>query len=117
MLRASLLFYKILRSDLEFVGLVINPYDLCVANKMVNGKQMSVCWHVDDLSVTYMEEDVITAFTLTLAKIYGPKTTISRSKIHEYLGQDFDFASVPETMIFSMIKYLQQVIEEFPEDV
>ena len=99
------------------MGLVINPYDLCVANKMVNGKQMSVCWHVDDLSVTYMEEVVITAFTLTLAKIYGPKTTISRSKIHEYLGQDFDFASVPETMIFSMIKYLQQVIEEFPEDV
>ena len=99
------------------MGFVINPYDPCVANKMVNGKQMTVCWHVDDLLVTHMEEDAITGFALALAKIYGPKTTISRGKIHEYLGQEFDFASVPGTMIVSMIKYLQQVTEEFPEDI
>ena len=97
------------------MGFVINPYDPCVANKMVNGKQMTVCWHVDDLLVTHTEEDSITGFALALAKIYGPKTTISRGKIHEYLGQEFDFASGPGTMIVSMIKYLQQVTKEFSE--
>ena len=37
MLRAALLFYKKLRSDLENMGFEVNPYDPCVANKMVNG--------------------------------------------------------------------------------
>ena len=73
MLRAALLFYKKLRKDLEKMGFVINPYNPCVANKMVNGKQMTVCWHVDDFLVTHMEEDAITGFSLALANIYGPK--------------------------------------------
>ena len=34
MLRAALLFYKRLRSDLENMGFEVNPYDPCVANKM-----------------------------------------------------------------------------------
>ena len=37
MLRAALLFYKRLRSDLENMSFEVNPYDPCVANKMVNG--------------------------------------------------------------------------------
>ena len=37
MLRAALLFYRKLRADLEDMGFEVNPCDLCVANKMVNG--------------------------------------------------------------------------------
>ena len=36
MLRATLLFYKRLRKDLENMGFEINPYDPCVANMTVN---------------------------------------------------------------------------------
>ena len=43
MLRAALLFYKRLHSCLEYKGFVINGYEPCVANKMVNGAQMNVC--------------------------------------------------------------------------
>ena len=42
MLRAALLFYKRLRSDLENLGFEVNPYDPCVANKTVNGSQMTI---------------------------------------------------------------------------
>ena len=37
MLRAALLFYCKLRADLEDKGFEINPYDPCVANKIVHG--------------------------------------------------------------------------------
>ena len=37
MLRAALLFYRKLRADLEDMGSEVNPYDPCVANKIVNG--------------------------------------------------------------------------------
>ena len=56
MLRAALLFYKRLRSDLENMGFEVNPYDPCVANKMVNGHQMTMCWHVDDLEYIALQE-------------------------------------------------------------
>ena len=88
MLRAALLFYKILRSDLENMGFKINPYDPCVANKMVNGHQITICWHVDDLKVSHRDDNAVTALAEKLAEIYGPNTTVSCGKLHEYLGMD-----------------------------
>jgi hypothetical protein len=52
-LKAALLFYQKLINDLIGIGFKLNPYDLCVANKMVNGKQMTLCWHVDDMKVSH----------------------------------------------------------------
>ena len=42
LLQSALLFYCKLRSELEDYGFTVNPYDPCVANKMINGKQMTV---------------------------------------------------------------------------
>jgi hypothetical protein len=39
MLQSSLLFYKKQKKDLEEIGFIINPYDPCVANRWINGKQ------------------------------------------------------------------------------
>ena len=41
LLRSALLFYKKLVADLESDGFMLNPYDSCVANKVVNLKQMT----------------------------------------------------------------------------
>ena len=42
LLQSALLFYRKLRSKLEDHGFKVNSYDPCVANKMINGEQMSV---------------------------------------------------------------------------
>ena len=97
------------------MGFVVNLYDPCMAYKMVNRSQMTVCWHVDDLKVSQVDENEVTSFSLNLARLYGPKTTISREKIHEYLGIDMDWGTIPGTMIVTMVNYLAKVIEEFPE--
>ena len=55
LLESSLLFYKKLVKDLEEIGFEINPYDPCVANKMVDGKQLTITWHVDDLKVSHVK--------------------------------------------------------------
>ena len=41
-LQSALLFYKKLRAELEDYGFEVNPYDPCLANKVVNGSQMTV---------------------------------------------------------------------------
>jgi len=40
LLKSALDFYNKLRSELEDNGFIVNPYDPCVANKDVNGKQI-----------------------------------------------------------------------------
>ena len=47
--RAVLLFYKRVMNKLEDMGFEVDSYDPCISNNMVTVKQMTVCWHVDDL--------------------------------------------------------------------
>ena len=42
LLSMALLFYRKLRKELDAMGFVVNPYDPCVANCMVKGKQQTV---------------------------------------------------------------------------
>ena len=115
MLRAALLLYKRLRSDLEDRGFVVKPYDPCVSNNMEDRSQMTVCWHVDDLKISHRDEEMVTAFTVEMANIYGANTTISRGRVHDYLGTELYFRTSPCTLIISMINYLQKIIDDFPE--
>ena len=80
LLKSALDFYNKLKSDLERVGFKINPYDPCVANKMINGKQMTVIWHVDDLKVSHVDPKQNTRFANRMKSIYGKKLTIHRGK-------------------------------------
>ena len=69
------------------------------------------------MKVSHKDEGTMTALALKLASLYGEKTTLSRGKVHEYLGMDIDWLTKPGVMIVSMIKYLQKVIDEFPDDI
>ena len=48
-LQAALMFWKLLSEILQEWGFTLNPYDKCVANKNIEGKQCTIIWHVDDL--------------------------------------------------------------------
>jgi hypothetical protein len=50
---ASLLYYRKFTKSLMNVGFKINPYDPCVANKIVDGTQMTICFHVDDCKLSH----------------------------------------------------------------
>jgi len=59
-MQAALLFYNKLVKDLLEYGFVLNNYDCCVANKMINGHQMTIIWHVDDLMISHREPSEVT---------------------------------------------------------
>ena len=54
-LQAAMLFWKNLSASLKEWGFTINPYDWCVANNEVNGEQITVVWHVDDLKISHAD--------------------------------------------------------------
>ena len=116
LLSSALVFYKKLVADLKAYGFKVHTYDTCVANMDINGSQMTVCWHVDDLKVSHKDPFEVTKFSTYLAGIYGEKMTVTRGLVHKYLGMDLDLHEQGNANIF-MIKYICGVLEEFPEEI
>ena len=115
MLQASLLFYKRMRKDLKDHGFKFNPYDPCVCNKTVNGKQQTVRFHVDDLMSSHVDSKVNDEFLVWLNNTYGSlkAVTETRGKVHEYLGMTIDFSKKGKVKI-RMDDYVTRMLEEFP---
>jgi len=111
MIKSPLLFYRKLRTDLEQEGFEVNPYDICVANKEVQGKQFTVCWHVDDLKASHVEIARVNDFIAWAEKKYGDPTITqmkpSRGKVHDYLGMTLDFSEKGKVKI-CMKEYVQK---------
>ena len=83
--RSAMFFYENLVGDIEAYGFRINLYDLCVANKMIGGKQLTVCWDVDDLKISYVETNEVTKMIQWLESEYGEMHGLC-GKRHCYLG-------------------------------
>ncbi|CAJ1940735.1 unnamed protein product [Cylindrotheca closterium] len=115
MLQSSLLFYNQFQSDLEEKGFIFNPYDPCVANKAVNGKQQTLRFHVNNLISSHMDPKVNDKFADWLNVRYGltKECTIVRGKIHRYLGMTLDF-SVKGKLKICMDDYVKNMLEDFP---
>jgi hypothetical protein len=112
LLWSALQFYKKLESN----GFVINPYDPCVANKVVNRTQMTICWHVDDLKVSHVDPGEVKIFGDWLSVTYGVTVATHRGKVHHYLGMIFDNSKKGKVMI-NMIEYIKYIITNFPEKI
>jgi hypothetical protein len=56
---ASLLYYHKFVKSLMDIGFIINPYNPCVANKINEGKQMTICYHVDDCKLSHRNKKVM----------------------------------------------------------
>ena len=44
---ASLLYYEKFTTSLNKAGFEMNPYNPCVWNRQIRGKQCTICFHVD----------------------------------------------------------------------
>ena len=74
---------------LEAYGFKINPYDPCVANNIIGGKQLTVCWHVEDLKISCVDENEVKKMIHWLESEYGEMHG-SSGKRHDYLGMWLD---------------------------
>jgi hypothetical protein len=105
MMKSVLLFYRKLVADLTSLGFTINPYDPCVAYKIINGSQMTICWHVNDLIIGHTDPTSVTKILDWLANRYDTadkKLNITCSPHHDYLGMTVAF-SQQGLVTFNMI--------------
>ncbi len=56
---AALLYCKKFVKSLTKQGCKINPYNGCVANKVVKGKQVMICFHINGCKISHQSSAVI----------------------------------------------------------
>ena len=90
---ASLLYYKKFVKSLRYKRFNLNPYDPCVANKQVDGEQLTVCFHVDDCKISHTSPKVVSNTIDWLRSEYenvfedgSGLMKVHRGKTHKYLG-------------------------------
>ena len=53
--KSALLWYDLFTGTLQEMGFELNPYDTCVANKVIDGKQCTIAWYVDDNKISHVQ--------------------------------------------------------------
>ena len=115
-LQAARLFWEKLQAKLvNDWGFTPNRYDSCVVNKKVNGKQLTVAWHVDDLKVSHQDETALDEFIAMMEEEFGKETplTIARGPIQEYLGMTLDFTEKGKVVV-KMSAYITNMLKDAP---
>ena len=115
---AHLFWQKLSQQLIDVWGFVPNKYDDFVVNKTINGSQMTVVWHVDDLKVSHMDAKEVGTFIQQMEETFGKDTplSVSRGKTHEYLGMSLDFHSKGEVRI-DMEHYIDMMLCNAPKEM
>jgi Reverse transcriptase (RNA-dependent DNA polymerase) len=83
--RSALLWYELFANTLFDMGFELNPYDSCVANKIIEGTQCTVAWYVDDNKISHKNPQVVT-------------------RVIEQIEERFDFHSVVAKLLYVSLR-------------
>ena len=110
------MYYKKFTNSLKSKSFEMNPYDPCVWNKMVNGEQLTIGFHVDDCKLSHRDPKVLDETIEWLRQDYesifkdgSGKMKVSRGAVHKYLGMTLDYSKPGECKI-TMIDYVDEIL-------
>ena len=117
-LRAARLFWETLSRKLQEWGFTLNEYDSCIANKYVDGQQCTITWHVDDLKISHVDEQVVRLVIQKIQDTFGQHSELSMhiGKRHDYLGMILDFTT-PGILEINMSDCIQVILQDTPTNL
>ena len=108
-LKSARLFWELLSTHLGRMGFTSNQYDLCVANKQIDGSMCTIAWHVDDLKISHRSETVVRDIIHLLEQEYR-KMTVMTGEVLTYCGMTLIFKN--KSVVVDMKEYLREAMEE-----
>ena len=111
---ALLLWYELYKETLESKGFVLNPYEMCISNKIIDRHQYTIAWYVDNNKISHKDQSVVTNILNMIEEKFG-KITITRGKEHDYLGMKIKLKS--NSFEISMKDQIKEAIETFGEEI
>jgi hypothetical protein len=112
----SLLYYRKFTRSLKNQGYTMNPYNPCVWNKIVEKKQIMICFHVDDCKVSHKSARVDDVAIKRLRQDYesifkngSGAIVVHRGDVHKYLGMTINYSTKGLTQIL-MVDYVKDKV-------
>jgi hypothetical protein len=81
--KLALLWYDLFARTRNALGFDLNPNNSCVANKMVDGKQLTVARYMDGMKISHVDAAVVTQIFAEIKKRFG-KMTATRGTSHVF---------------------------------
>jgi Reverse transcriptase (RNA-dependent DNA polymerase) len=115
---AALLFWRNLTSNLQEWGFEMNRYDLCIANKTMNGTQCTITWHIGDLNILHINPKAVKVVLGLLSKVFGKEAllTVCQAKASNYLGMCIDYSNQGKVPI-TTFNYVDGMLAMLPTDM
>ena len=88
-IESALLWYQLYSTTFQDMGFILNPYDKCVANKLINGKQCTIVFYVDDNKISHKDSTVVTQVLDQISKYFGD-LSITRGNKHDFLAMNIE---------------------------
>ena len=92
----------------------IRDSDPCVANRMTNGKQQTMCFHADDMSSSHVHPKVNDDFSAWLNNQCGEhgEASCTRGKKHDCPGMTIELEG--NKVLIDVMEHVKGMHEEFP---
>ena len=82
-IKYALLWYELFTGELRGMGVKLNLYDKrCAANKMIDGKQCTIAWWVDDNYLTHLSAKVLDRIIESIEAKFGKMMVARGMSIH-----------------------------------
>ena len=88
-IESTMLWYELYSSALQDMGFELNPCDKCVANKIIDGKQCTIVFYIDDNKVSHVDPAVVTQVLDQIASHFG-ELSITRGAKYDFLGMNIE---------------------------
>jgi hypothetical protein len=115
-LLGAILFYEKLCKQLVNWDYVPNYYGRCTFNKMINGNQITIQFHVDDLKISHMDQAMIDSVLNDLNNKFSTSNkplAATTGVIHDYLGIAIVYGEKNKVK-FIMYDYLEDILAKMP---
>ena len=73
--KSALLWYNTYTETLKDMGFKLNPYNMCVANAMIDGKQCTIVWYVDNNKISHVDSKAVDKVIKKIEEKYGEMLT------------------------------------------
>jgi hypothetical protein len=73
-IQSALLWYELFSSTLQGMSFELNPSETCIENKVIDGKQCTIVWHVDDTNISHEDSKALSDVIQKIEARFGQMT-------------------------------------------
>jgi hypothetical protein len=103
-------WYILIKSFLMTEGFEANPLDECVFNKVVDGQQVTILLHVDDLKLSSTNKSALESILKAISDRFTG-CEVHWDRMVEYLGMTFDYDKRPGSVFVTQRKLVEEILK------